>query len=134
MAFYYQQIDNQKKLLMGIKAVLPKDLADKTQHCVIQEKKLLIYTDSAIWASQLRFYEQIVLSAINQLSRTRILSVQTKILTTPTYYKTLNIRKPTLPSVENITSLQKDSLGIEDLQLRNSLQKLGKTLKKLARN
>ena len=132
MAFYYQQIDNQKKLLMGIKAVLPKDLADKTQHCVIQENKLLIYTDSAIWASQLRFYEQIVLSAINQLSRTRILTVQTKILTTPTYYKTLNIRKPTLPSVENITSLQTDSLAVEDVQLRISLQKLGRTLKKLA--
>ncbi len=131
MAFYYQQINNQQQLLNGIKVVLPKTLADQARHCVIKENKLLIYTESATWASQLRFYEEIILSAINNLSRTRILTMQTKIINTLAINRVSNIRKPKLPSYEKIKSLQVDSMAIEDAELRNSLQRLSVTLERL---
>ncbi len=132
MTFYYQQINNQQQLLTAIKEVLPAGLTDQARHCVIKEKKLLIYTDSAIWASQLRFYENIILSAINQHTRTRIETMQTKLITAPARNSVLNIRKPQLPSTEKIKSLQVDSMAIDDMQLRRSLQKLSNTLEKLS--
>ena len=132
MAFYYQQINHQQQLLNCIKVALPNALADQTKHCVIKENKLLIYTESATWASQLRFYEEIILSAINNLTRTRILTMQTKIINTLAINRLTNIRKPKLPSYEKIKSLQIDSMAIEDTQLRNSLQKLSVTLARLS--
>lgn len=132
MAFYYQQINNQQLLLKNIKDVLPKNLAEQARHCVIKEKKLLIYTESAIWASQLRFYEHMILSAINPLTKTRIENMQTKVLTTPAHNRFLNIRKPKLPSTDKIKLLKANSMAIEDTQLRNALQKLSNTLEKLS--
>ena len=132
MTFYYQQINNQQQLLTAIKEVLPAGLMEQARHCVIKEKKLLIYTDSASWASQLRFYENIILSAINQLTKTRIETMQTKLIKTTTYNNVLSIRKPKLPSIEKIKSLQVDSMAIDDMQLRSSLQKLSNTLEKLS--
>ena len=132
MTFYYQQINNQQQLLTAIKEVLPENLTNQARHCVIKEKKLIIYTDSASWASQLRFYENMILSAINQRTKTRIETMQTKLIKTTTQNRVLSIRKPRLPSTQKIKSLQVDSMAIEDMQLRSSLQKLSNTLEKLS--
>ncbi len=132
MAFYYQQIDNQRQLLKAIKILLPKALSDQAKHCVIKNNKLLIYTESASWASQLRFYEQIILKAVNEVTKTRMLTMQTKLITTHVNNRMMSIRKPNLPSNEKIKSLEADSMGIDDIKLRNSLQRLSKTLQRLS--
>ncbi len=52
-----------KKLLQRIQAALPQNLSDHCIACVLRlDGLLVIYTDSAAWACQLRFYQSTVLS------------------------------------------------------------------------
>ena len=60
------QIDQQKDLLSVVKSVLPENLAQHTLHCVIHDATLLIYTDAAVWSSQLRFYQAAILAIVEK--------------------------------------------------------------------
>lgn len=60
------QIDQQKDLLSMVKSVLPEKLAEHTLHCVIHDEMLLIYTDAAVWSSQLRFYQTAILAIVEK--------------------------------------------------------------------
>jgi hypothetical protein len=60
------QVEQQKILLALVKNVLPENLAKHTLYCVIHDTTLLIYTDLAVWSSQLRFYETTILAAVGQ--------------------------------------------------------------------
>ncbi|GEM_PF-466495 len=52
-----------KKLLQRIQAGLPQNLSDHCIACVLRlDGLLVIYTNSAAWASQLRFYQSTILS------------------------------------------------------------------------
>lgn len=58
------QVDSQKDLLSIVQSVLPENLAAHTLHCVIHDATLLIYTDAAVWSSQLRFYQAVMLETV----------------------------------------------------------------------
>ncbi len=60
------KIDQQKDLLAVVKSVLPENLAEHTLHCVIHDSTLLIYTDAAVWSSQLRFYQTAILTIVEK--------------------------------------------------------------------
>jgi hypothetical protein len=60
------RLDEQKDLLSMVKSVLPENLAEHTLHCVIHDSTLLIYTDAAVWSSQLRFYQNTILAIVEQ--------------------------------------------------------------------
>jgi hypothetical protein len=78
MAFFYSQIEQQQRILQRIKAVLPEVLAKQVRHCLIRDKKLLIYTDSAAWASQLRFYKSTILASTVTLTKAPVEILQIK--------------------------------------------------------
>lgn len=126
--YFYRRIAQQKQVLQTIQALLPDELAQQVHYCVVKESKLLIYTDSAIWASQLRFYQAVMLAAI-----TSVTSVQIKIIVQPVNVIEPPKRKARLPSPEKIAQLQQDSLNIADESLRLSLLKLSETLARLAK-
>lgn len=74
LAFHNQTIDKlvtqvaqQKDLLSVVQSVLPPNLAEHTLHCVIHDATLLLYTDAAVWSSQLRFHSSAILAAITPL-------------------------------------------------------------------
>ena len=50
--------------LSSVKSALPENLAEHTLHCVIHDATLLIYTDAAVWSSQLRFYQTKILDIV----------------------------------------------------------------------
>jgi hypothetical protein len=67
------RIDEQKDLLSVVKSVLPENLAKHALHCVIHDSALLIYTDAAVWSSQLRFYQAAILAVVeNGVERIQI--------------------------------------------------------------
>jgi hypothetical protein len=128
----YLQINQQLALLRRIKAVLPKELADHTLHCVLNNKKLLVYTDSATWASQLRFHGKIMLNAIELAASTPASTIQIKIINaTPT--ATTNAKPRTvIPSKTVAYEIRNQSLLSTDPQIKQALDKLSTTLARLA--
>jgi hypothetical protein len=109
-------------------------LAKQTRHCLLRERKLIIYTNSATWATQLRFYNSAILDAVITLTKTPVESMKIKIITGTSGLVSTATREAKLPSVEKIEAIKKDSLTIEDNQLRLSLQKLSATLERLSSN
>jgi hypothetical protein len=132
MAYFYGQIEQQQGLLNCIQAVLPEALAKQARHCLIRDKKLLIYTNSAAWASQLRFYKSAILAAIMPMTRTPVDILQVKIIKGQTGLISEFKRKPKIPSAEKIEAIQSQSLTISDNQLRLALLKLSSTLERLS--
>jgi hypothetical protein len=113
---------------------LPDNLAKQTKHCLIKERKLLIYTDSAVWATQLRFYNTTILASVTTQNTAPIESLQIKVISTQTGLASTLTRKALIPSTEKIEALKNNSLSIEDNQLRLALLKLSTTLERLSNN
>jgi hypothetical protein len=146
IAYYCSQIERQKQVLQRIHAVLPKSIAEHALHCVVNGKKLLIYTDTAAWASQLRFYNRAILEAIAPVTREPVSIMQIKVRAeiSPAGHKgeaedrafqaIPSGRKPNIPSAEKIAFIHSHSLTVSDEQLKAALQKLSATLAKLSKH
>ena len=131
LAYFQNRIAEQQSLLQEIQRNLPGYLATQVRHSLLQEGKLLIYTDSAIWASQLRFYSPLILTRVKQLNHPAE-SVQIKVLTIATGVALNRPRKAKLPSATTIAQIGSDSQLCSDPQLRQSLLKLSATMAKCA--
>jgi hypothetical protein len=129
MAYFHGQIGQQKRLLQAIQKLLPLELAEHIHCCLIKGNKLLVYTDSAAWASQLRFYNAALLASTEQ---PLVATVQIKVITQQAGFVKQSERKAQLPSSERIAELQKDSLSIADEPLQAALLKLSATLARLS--
>lgn len=128
MAYFHGQIGQQKRLLHAIQKLLPFNLAEHIHCCLIKDKKLLVYTDSAAWASQLRFYNAAILTSIAPL----VATVQIKVITQPVGFVAKSERKARLPCAEKIECIRNDSLTIADEPLQAALLKLSATLARLS--
>ncbi len=128
-AYFHGQIGQQKRLLQAVQKQLPADLAEHIYCCLIKDNKLLVYTDSAAWASQLRFYNAALLANIASSAAT----VQIKVMTQQVGYVAGGAeRKARLPCAEKIASIRNDSLTIADEPLQAALLKLSATLARLS--
>jgi Dna[CI] antecedent, DciA len=125
------QIDQQSAILARIKAVLPETLANHALHCVLNNNKLLIYTDSANWASQLRFYGKTMLAAIGPASSTPATTIHIKIIDLSTTTKTSPKRMAVIPSFAVSKEIHEQSLITTDPQLKQALDKLSSTFARL---
>lgn len=132
LANIFSQVEEQNKVLHQIRKVLPTQLAQHTCHCVIKNKKLILYTDSAAWASQLRFYNKEILSKIAPFTRESIDILQIRIFTDSTIKLPDTEKSVNLPSAENIDIIYKQALDAPDDILNRALLKLSKTLKRLS--
>ena len=143
IAHFYSRIEQQKLALQRIHGVLPATIARHALHCVINGKKLLVYTDTAAWASQLRFYNSAILAAIAPVTResVSIMQIKIRIETSPTGHRrgalagaeaSVTGRKPIIPSAEKIELIYKHSLTMADEQLKQALLRLSTTLAKLS--
>ena len=132
MAYFHSQIEQQQRILQRVQAALPDPLKKQARHCLIKDKKLLIYTDSAAWASQLRFYKSVILAAIAPLTKTPVEIMQVKIITGQTGGILRIKRKAKIPSAEQIDVIRSHGLTVSDNQLRLALLKLSTTLERLS--
>lgn len=124
---YKYQIDLQSKLLQKIKLKIPQELSSHLLYCVISDKKVSLYTDSAVWSSQLRFYHQIALQAAQDSNLGSFETLQVKIIP-KVKEKVDKIKITKLPSNKNIASILSQAENLTDLKLKNALVKLGETL------
>ena len=146
MAYFYSQIEQQKQVLQRIREVLPAAIAEHALHCVVNGKKLLVYTDTAAWASQLRFYNRAILAAIAPVTRETVSIMQIKVRAeiSPTGRRQETGdealqpgsvgKKPNIPSAEKIAFIHNHSLTVSDEQLKAALLRLSATLAKLSKH
>ena len=130
IAHFYSQIEQQKQVLLRIHQVLPVAMAEHALHCVINGKKLLVYTDTAAWASQLRFYNSAILAAIAPVTRESVSIMQIKVRMEASATAFQPGRAPNIPSAEKIELIHNHSLTVSDEQLKRALQRLSATLAK----
>jgi hypothetical protein len=99
---------------------------------LIKDQKLVIFTDSATWASQLRFYQKVILASIEQLTRTPIETVQVKLIREQTGLSLQRTIQAVIPSTDTIAFIQSQGQRSEDQSLKTALLKLSATLKRLS--
>jgi len=122
------KITEQKLLLQLVREALPEQFAEKALHCLISDDRLLIYTDSAGWASQIRFFSVGILNKIRQSGQKNVSSLQVKILP-PTTIPT-QLRKTQKPSAETVGQLAAYVNAKDSDELNHALTKLIRTLQK----
>ncbi|MBU2571816.1 MAG: DUF721 domain-containing protein [Gammaproteobacteria bacterium] len=133
LASLYSQIDQQKKLLKIVREVLPDHLKERAAHCVIDRNKLMVYADSANWASQLRFYRTAILGAIDKIPNHRVDILQFKI--TEALHRQVEQQPDhhvNIPSAASIAEIRHNAEAREDDSLACALLKLSSTLERLS--
>jgi hypothetical protein len=125
------QINRQLAILARIKAALPNELAIHVLHCVTNKNKLIVYTDSANWASQLRFYGKSVIDALEPYASIPATNLHFKIITVPTPPLISPKHRTITPSQAVALEIHNQSLSTTDPQLKAALKNLSSTLKKL---
>lgn len=124
---------NQQLLLLGrIRNELPLPLANHLLHCVANQKKLTIYTDSAVWATQLRFHTDQILRTASHPGTDAFEKLHIRIFTEHVKEERDNREKGKLPSSEKIHLIRDEGDYFEDNRLGHSLRKLSETLTRLS--
>ncbi len=126
-----QKISQQLAMLEQVRSALPTHLASHTLHCVLISDKLTIYTDSANWASQLRFHGIAIQEKIDVVLPVPVKSIQIKVINAPNFKATTPNRKVTLPSQIVINEIHNQSRLTTDEHLKQAFIKLGNTLERL---
>ncbi len=132
IAYFYSQIEQQKKLLHRLQAILPEALSTQIRHCLVKGNKLVVYTDSAVWASQLRFYNKIILASVEPLSKQSVDTLQIKIMDSYGGRSRSPLRKANIPSADTIEIIRTSSLTVSDNQLKRAMLKLSATLERVS--
>ncbi len=128
MAVCLEKIAEQNRLLCIVRTALPPSIAEHANHCVASGNRLLIYTDSAAWASQIRFFNGAIINKLSEFGQQQIIGIQVKILLQPGQHE--NGRTVHLPSGETVKAVfQQVDENSEDV-LDRALAKLAKTLRK----
>lgn len=128
-----KQLEKHQKILALVQTTLPVTLAMHTKDCVIKGRKLVIFTTSAAWASQLRFYSSALLTKINSYSTETIELIQFKIHQPEGHPQVVNKprKKAQIPSSGNISLIYKNIIDSPDSKLKESLIKLNNKHKQL---
>lgn len=130
LAVCLEIIEEQKALLAIIKAALPIEIANYVQHCVRSGNRLLIYTEAASWASQIRFFHRAILNKIAESGQQNVVGLQVRI-NPPLSRQQVSERTARLPSAENI-GLIRSQLSENEASdvLKQALSRLASTLEK----
>ncbi len=128
LAFCLALIAEQQRLLALVKTVLPTELAAHALHCVASGERLLIYTETASWASQIRFFQQVILNKLLESGQRNISNLQVKI-SPPTWSSKPRKLKP-LPSAATVRSIEEQFSEKSGDELDMALSRLGKALRK----
>jgi hypothetical protein len=129
LVHYKSQLQQQQLLLDIIRAVLPEPLKSHACYCVMANRGVSVYTPSAVWASQLRFYTNTLLDAILKWRQyAYVEKVHIRILNAmPVVPAVLRYPKiPPMPIIKQIGTARANQTDALSLALTN----LSKTLEK----
>lgn len=128
LASYYRQLDDQGRMLARIRGLLPNDLAEHVICVVADEKKLVIYTNSAAWASQLRFYQQTLLASLSEIDESKTKLFRVRVCSNIPSIQKQAIEQARVPPTERIRMIRDQCDHLQDIELRESLQRLCSTM------
>jgi hypothetical protein len=132
MALCLARIAEQAQLLKLVRSALPTEIAQQATHCVISGNKLIVYTQTAGFAAQIRFYQQSILNKLRESGQRNLDKCQLKLLFAEGLTKTRPAKA--LPSDEIVQTLIREAGNATEDALSASLLKLGKTLQKRRQN
>jgi hypothetical protein len=128
MAICLEKIADQKRILRDVQTMLPEQIAEHAMHCVVSDTRLIIYTDSAVWASQIRFFHELILNKIQGSGQRKITNMQIKVL--PPVGPVNRARGVRVPASETVQALLGQVNDKSNDALDIALTKLAKTLSK----
>jgi hypothetical protein len=128
MAICLEKIADQKRILRVVQTMLPEQIAEHAMHCVVSDTRLIIYTDSAVWASQIRFFHELILNKIQGSGQRKITNMQIKVL--PPVGAVNRTRGVRVPASETVKALLGEVNDKSNDALDIALTKLAKTLSK----
>jgi hypothetical protein len=125
-----QRLKNHADLLKLAKQSLPSPLSENCIGCCYKQSTLILYSRSAIWISQLRFYKTSLLETIQEeVPQFAISNVIFRVLVTPDGVTAEQpAHQPIKPSRQAIEEIASSASYVSDKQLRLSLEKLAQTL------
>lgn len=124
LALLSKEIEQHRLIAQRIKSAVPVELASHVLYCLARPGKVIMYTDSSAWASQLRFHQEIILAALNQTQSV----LQIKVSPAFTQGNRLTISKPNIPPQSIIRDIERVSKYINDKELSDALARLSGTL------
>lgn len=120
------------RLLGRIRQALPEPLGAHCLYCVLRGGgQLILYTDSAAWASKLRFYQVELRSALDEIRPLN--SIQVRVLLPIGRVENPSLSLP-IPAPEVLDQLEKDAATAADPQIKRALQRLVRTLRRAAQS
>jgi len=122
-------VAKHQRILRIILSASPAQLKPHIKDCVVNEETLMIYVNSAVWASQLRFCSAQIQTAVNTQSKEKIKKIRVRVLA-PDPFKAEKKSKKIIPSAENIESLRNNADTLSEGRLKNALLSLSNTLLK----
>lgn len=128
IALWLSILQEQAKLLHSIQKNLPAQTAQAIKHCLVSEKQLIIYVESASWASQLRFLQDKIMAGLIESGVTQVKGLQIKLLANR--QNSVKKRPPNLPSEAVLTDLKTAYAGKPEDALGQALSNLTLTLEK----
>ncbi|MCQ8116227.1 DciA family protein [Methylomonas rosea] len=127
------QITAQQALLAIVRAALPSDIAPHALHCVASGSQLLLYCDSASWASQIRFFNRAIVDKLHGAGHPYIVRLQVRIVP-PIAEPVRPKRTPRLPSADNVGLIAQQFKSADEQDvLAAAMTRLGATLAKRLR-
>ena len=123
------RLKEQNRLLIDIKKSVPPFLREHCIACVAKENNLILFTDSAAWASQLRFHGVSIIDELNQLLRSNtITKFKLRVLIPSTMPKVSREQHPQIPSPKALHALKGSAHTLSNSELKNALSRLAFTL------
>lgn len=121
------RLEEQRRLLQQVQSALPPEMAAQVVHTLVSGSRLLVYTHSASWASQIRFYDGVILNKLQASGQQKISKLQVKLLMTDSMSELK--RHARLPSMDTVDSVFGTLDTHRDDALSQALARLGRMLK-----
>jgi len=124
------RVELHRQILSLARGVLPETLAAHCQDCLIKGSRVLVFTDSPAWASQLRFYAPNILAQLNSSAGHHFSEVQVRNLRLEAPADTHKPMKRPSPSVARLLNLS--GLDAPSVEIGEALVRLGATIERYA--
>lgn len=126
---YQASILQQKQLQSVIQSCLPDNLSAHVFYCVASGTRILLFTDSASWATQLRFFQQQIIDSVKTKGNPQLNCLQIKVISL-TLENRVSTRQKRIPCQKNIDIIRQHASQQTDPKLNHSLFKLSEALRK----
>ena len=127
LAALLTKLEVHNKALSASKKALPSYLSEHCLHCVVRDNRLILFTDTASWSSQLRFCAPVILQAVNASLPGRYDTLQVRVTLTGTTTPD-TAHRPRRPSRETVGQIRENAQHIADDRLKRSLVRLSQAL------